>query len=130
MRRQCALQVDGKENKDAAWYYATPKDAAKNIKVRLFIESSFAFQGLSPVLLHCVCIHAHGFANYTTGGQLLFCVGYRAIMLSGGASRCPERQGPSSGSRNDAAGKRYWRRVSVYFTTVAVPNSGVEDTFG
>lgn len=25
------LVVDGKENKDAAWYYPTPKDAAKNI---------------------------------------------------------------------------------------------------
>lgn len=25
------LEVDGKENKDAAWYYPTPKDAAKNI---------------------------------------------------------------------------------------------------
>jgi uncharacterized protein (DUF427 family) len=23
--------VDGQENKDAAWYYPTPKDAAKNI---------------------------------------------------------------------------------------------------
>ncbi len=26
-----SLDVDGKENKDAAWYYPTPKDAAKNI---------------------------------------------------------------------------------------------------
>jgi uncharacterized protein (DUF427 family) len=26
------LKVDGKENKDAAWYYPQPKDAAKNIK--------------------------------------------------------------------------------------------------
>ncbi len=26
------LVVDGKENKDAAWYYPTPKDAAKQIK--------------------------------------------------------------------------------------------------
>lgn len=25
------IEVDGKENKDAAWYYPTPKDAAKNI---------------------------------------------------------------------------------------------------
>jgi uncharacterized protein (DUF427 family) len=25
------LEVDGKENKDAAWYYPTPKEAAKNI---------------------------------------------------------------------------------------------------
>lgn len=25
------LDVDGKENKDAAWYYPHPKDAAKNI---------------------------------------------------------------------------------------------------
>lgn len=25
------LEVDGQENKDAAWYYPTPKDAAKNI---------------------------------------------------------------------------------------------------
>jgi len=24
--------VDGEENKDAAWYYATPKEAAANIK--------------------------------------------------------------------------------------------------
>lgn len=27
-----SLKVDGKENKDAAWYYAEPKDAAKQIK--------------------------------------------------------------------------------------------------
>jgi uncharacterized protein (DUF427 family) len=27
-----SLTVDGKENKDAAWYYPTPKDAAANIK--------------------------------------------------------------------------------------------------
>ena len=26
------LEVDGKENKDAAWYYPAPKDAAKQIK--------------------------------------------------------------------------------------------------
>lgn len=26
------ISVDGKENKDAAWYYPTPKDAANNIK--------------------------------------------------------------------------------------------------
>lgn len=26
------IEVDGKENKDAAWYYPTPKDAAKNIE--------------------------------------------------------------------------------------------------
>lgn len=26
------LKVDGKENKDAAWYYPEPKDAAKEIK--------------------------------------------------------------------------------------------------
>ncbi|KAF9142896.1 hypothetical protein BGX30_001888 [Mortierella sp. GBA39] len=25
------IEVDGKVNKDAAWYYAQPKDAAKNI---------------------------------------------------------------------------------------------------
>lgn len=25
------LEVDGQVNKDAAWYYPTPKDAAKNI---------------------------------------------------------------------------------------------------
>lgn len=29
------LEVDGKENKDAAWYYPTPKDAAKEIKDRV-----------------------------------------------------------------------------------------------
>jgi uncharacterized protein (DUF427 family) len=29
------LQVDGKVNEDAAWYYATPKSAAENIKVGL-----------------------------------------------------------------------------------------------
>jgi len=29
------LVVDGKENKDAAWYYASPKDAAKNIAGRV-----------------------------------------------------------------------------------------------
>lgn len=27
-----SLVVDGKENKDAAWYYPEPKDAAKQIK--------------------------------------------------------------------------------------------------
>ncbi len=27
-----SLDVDGKINKDAAWFYADPKDAAKNIK--------------------------------------------------------------------------------------------------
>lgn len=27
-----SVTVDGKENKDAAWYYPTPKDAAKEIK--------------------------------------------------------------------------------------------------
>jgi len=26
------LDVDGKQNRDAAWYYPEPKDAAKNIK--------------------------------------------------------------------------------------------------
>ncbi|HVB73740.1 MAG TPA: DUF427 domain-containing protein [Ktedonobacteraceae bacterium] len=26
------LEVDGKENKDAAWYYPAPKDAAKQIQ--------------------------------------------------------------------------------------------------
>jgi uncharacterized protein (DUF427 family) len=26
-----SLHVDGKQNPDAAWYYPTPKDAAKNI---------------------------------------------------------------------------------------------------
>jgi uncharacterized protein (DUF427 family) len=26
------IQVGGQENKDAAWYYPTPKDAAKQIK--------------------------------------------------------------------------------------------------
>ncbi|HEY9910109.1 MAG TPA: DUF427 domain-containing protein [Thermosynechococcaceae cyanobacterium] len=26
------VAVDGQENKDAAWYYPEPKDAAKNIK--------------------------------------------------------------------------------------------------
>lgn len=26
------IEVDGKVNKDAAWYYPTPKDAAENIK--------------------------------------------------------------------------------------------------
>ena len=26
------LDVDGQQNKDAAWYYAEPKEAAKNIK--------------------------------------------------------------------------------------------------
>lgn len=26
-----SLEVDGKTNKDAAWYYPQPKDAAKNI---------------------------------------------------------------------------------------------------
>ncbi len=27
-----SIEVDGKENKDAAWYYPAPKDAAKQIK--------------------------------------------------------------------------------------------------
>jgi uncharacterized protein (DUF427 family) len=27
-----SVEVDGKVNKDAAWYYPTPKDAAQNIK--------------------------------------------------------------------------------------------------
>jgi len=27
-----SLKVDGQENKDAAWYYPHPKDAAKNIE--------------------------------------------------------------------------------------------------
>jgi len=27
-----SLEVDGKENTDAAWYYPNPKDAAKEIK--------------------------------------------------------------------------------------------------
>lgn len=27
-----SVVVDGKENKDAAWYYPSPKDAAKQIK--------------------------------------------------------------------------------------------------
>lgn len=27
-----SIEVDGKENKDAAWYYPTAKDAAKNIE--------------------------------------------------------------------------------------------------
>eukprot|EP00850_Spirogloea_muscicola_P013062 SM000087S23344 [mRNA] locus=s87:90755:91634:+ [translate_table: standard] len=26
------IEVNGKQNKDAAWFYPTPKDAAKNIK--------------------------------------------------------------------------------------------------
>lgn len=30
-----SVQVDGKENKDAAWYYPEPKDAAQNIKDRV-----------------------------------------------------------------------------------------------
>ncbi|MEM8525143.1 MAG: DUF427 domain-containing protein [Bacteroidota bacterium] len=30
-----SVNVDGKENKDAAWYYSTPKDAAKAIKGRV-----------------------------------------------------------------------------------------------
>lgn len=29
------LNVDGAENADAAWYYASPKDAAKQIKGRI-----------------------------------------------------------------------------------------------
>lgn len=30
-----SLVVDGAENRDAAWYYAEPKDAAKEIKGRV-----------------------------------------------------------------------------------------------
>jgi uncharacterized protein (DUF427 family) len=29
------LEVDGKANRDAAWYYPAPKDAAKNITGRI-----------------------------------------------------------------------------------------------
>jgi len=29
------LKVDGKENRDAAWFYPNPKDAAKQIKSRV-----------------------------------------------------------------------------------------------
>lgn len=29
------LDVDGKQNQDAAWYYPAPKDAAKNIAGRI-----------------------------------------------------------------------------------------------
>jgi uncharacterized protein (DUF427 family) len=29
------LEVNGKENPDAAWYYPSPKEAAKNIKGRV-----------------------------------------------------------------------------------------------
>lgn len=29
------LEVDGKQNKDAAWYYPEPSDAAKSIKNRV-----------------------------------------------------------------------------------------------
>lgn len=30
-----SLNVEGEENKDAVWYYPTPKDAAKQIKDRV-----------------------------------------------------------------------------------------------
>ena len=30
-----SLQVDGQQNKDAAWYYPEPKEAAKEIKDRV-----------------------------------------------------------------------------------------------
>jgi uncharacterized protein (DUF427 family) len=30
-----SIEVNGQINKDAAWYYATPKDAAKQIKERV-----------------------------------------------------------------------------------------------
>ena len=30
-----SLDVEGKQNPDAAWYYASPKDAAKQIKGRV-----------------------------------------------------------------------------------------------
>lgn len=30
-----SLNIDGKENKDAVWYYPEPKDAAKQIKGRV-----------------------------------------------------------------------------------------------
>ncbi len=30
-----SLQIDGKENKDAVWYYPAPKDAAAQIKDRV-----------------------------------------------------------------------------------------------
>ena len=28
----CSLEIDGQTNRDAAWYYPAPKDAAGNIK--------------------------------------------------------------------------------------------------
>lgn len=33
--RYYSIVVDGEENKDAAWYYASPKEAAKNITGRV-----------------------------------------------------------------------------------------------
>jgi len=33
--RYYTLSVNGQENRDAAWYYPDPKDAAKNIKDRI-----------------------------------------------------------------------------------------------
>ncbi len=35
MANYYTVSVDGKENKDSAWYYAEPNDAAKKIKGRI-----------------------------------------------------------------------------------------------
>jgi uncharacterized protein (DUF427 family) len=48
VQRWC-MQVDGKVNEDAAWYYATPKSAAENIKVGL--ASCTAGQGWHESLM-------------------------------------------------------------------------------
>ena len=44
-----SLEVDGKKNEDAAWFYPTPKDAAKNITVGLPpLPRSWAMPSSSP----------------------------------------------------------------------------------
>ena len=35
LTQECDVVVDGKVNKNAAWYYPEPKDAAKQIKGRV-----------------------------------------------------------------------------------------------
>jgi hypothetical protein len=55
------LQVDGKVNEDAAWYYATPKSAAENIKVSLIsVGPDHAFStsmGAAGCTLELFCRH-------------------------------------------------------------------------
>lgn len=46
------IVVDGKENKDAAWFYPTPKPAPNNIKVKL---QPCPVHPLSQLICRCMC---------------------------------------------------------------------------